>query len=112
MNHTHLNTVLVDHLLNRLIKPVVIASLLGTPPESTDHTPSKSPLPTKISKILSLYLLTEIYCIVTYPELLKELTVVLETVDLEEFYDCSESDYAAFFGVALVTGVLGEVAMR
>ncbi|XP_021946535.1 protein CLEC16A homolog [Folsomia candida] len=92
-----LNEVLVDHLLNRLLRPVIVSSLITT------TSPSSQP---KISRILSLYLLTQIFSIVTHSALLTELLeTVLATVDVLSFFDCSETDYLCFFVVTLLVAV-------
>lgn len=93
-----LNDILIKHLLSDLIRPVIILSLLPT------SDVSRQP---KISRVLSLYLLTQTFMIINNDTLLAQ--VLLSMNDIEDcflsFLDCAETDYLAFFAVSLYRAV-------
>ena len=84
-----LNEILTDHLLNRLLVPLYIYSLIapGDPQASTpkhggdddegdlaDVRPSKRP---RITRIVSLFLLSQVFLIISYDSLVQQLVDII-----------------------------------
>lgn len=73
-----LNQVLADHLLNRLLVPLLIYSLV--PQQHKDERP-------RISSVVSLFLLAQVFIIITYVPLLKALAKIVFHGDNSLFAD-------------------------
>ncbi|XP_054164084.1 protein CLEC16A homolog [Oppia nitens] len=80
---SNLNSVLVDHMLNRLLIPLYIYSMMGnipaaTPSSSTSNRPH-------ISQTVSLFLFTQVFLIVSNKSLLLKLVDILLNNDKKIF---------------------------
>lgn len=70
-----LNAVLTDHLLNRLLIPLYIYSLIPHQISPQNELP-KVPRP-QISRIISLFLLSQVFLIISYESLVQKLISIL-----------------------------------
>ena len=79
-----LNNILTDHLLNRLLIPLYIFSLVGDVPTDPNLPPLPNPKP-RISKIVSLFLLSQVFLIVSYNPLVDKLVQIILNANMSIF---------------------------
>lgn len=93
LNITDLNQVLTDHLLHKLLIPLYIYSLSPQhkrdPPNSTSSSSSTPPstssgvpgeLNAKVSSVVALFLLSQVFLIISHPPLIRTLAwIILKT---------------------------------
>lgn len=79
-----LNGILTDHLLNRLLIPLYMYSLVGEASAVAASSPSQPPRP-RISHIISLFLLSQVFLIVSYDPLVQSLVNIILTADMTIF---------------------------
>lgn len=83
INCEFLNDVLTDHLLNRLLLPLYVYSLVN------QDQPSERP---RISPQVALYLLSQVFLTIHYAPLVNSLADVILNGDLSMFYSKPEHD--------------------
>lgn len=87
-----LNQILTVHLLNRLLIPLYIYSLIATSTErdeeQSNSTPNHSPTTKerpKISRIVSLFLLSQVFLIISYDSLVQQLVDIILNANFSIF---------------------------
>lgn len=80
-----LNGILTDHLLNRLLIPLYIYSLVAdSSPEVASSSLTQTPRP-RISHLISLFLLSQVFLIVSYDPLVQKLVDIILHADMSIF---------------------------
>ena len=69
-----LNEILTDHLLNRLLIPLYIYSLIDYSNDDLNYSQSSR---CKISRVVSLFLLSQVFLIVSYDSLVQQLVNII-----------------------------------
>ncbi|XP_022658249.1 protein CLEC16A-like isoform X4 [Varroa destructor] len=107
LNIAPLNEVLTDHLLNRLFLPLYIYSLTGTKTSPASRT---SP---HVSPILALFLLNQVFLIISHRPLVRQLADVLFNGTMEIFNkDNTQSSNGDSTGDGVATTGTGSLALE
>ncbi|XP_017767846.1 PREDICTED: protein CLEC16A isoform X2 [Nicrophorus vespilloides] len=95
LNITDLNQVLTDHLLHKLLIPLYIYSLCSPPPTTSvrrvvEGTPTSSPrleplTNGKVSCVVALFLLSQVFLIISHPPLIQTLAWIILKTDRSTF---------------------------
>lgn len=77
---------LSDHLLNRLLIPLYIYSLINIKtPEDVNHSPSSSSSKPRISQMISIFLLSQVFLIISHEPLVQKIVDIILNNNLSIF---------------------------
>lgn len=86
LNISDLNYLLSDHLLNRLLIPLYIYSLINIKtPEDVNHSSSSSTTKPRISQMISIFLLSQVFLIISHEPLVQKIVDIILNNNLSIF---------------------------